>query len=183
MVKGACCYVRAGSGSVCASRSTIMNLFGNIIQRRNSTLRLRVACRDLVEQIQYTSTDVQDANPKDPLSFIKPLNLEFIQNAVLDTDWLFVENNLYGGHVGEHSVTGGYYSFYNKLERLNLAIETFNRATDTFNQHLILENRENIKKTNMRFWHRTGQDMKEALLFIEDIINRCNISLAVTVDD
>ena len=46
---------------------------------------------------------------------------------ILDTDWLFVENNLYGGHVGEHSVTGGYYSFYNKLERLNLAIETFNR--------------------------------------------------------
>ena len=34
MVKGACCYVRAGSGSVCASRKTIMNLFGNIIQRR-----------------------------------------------------------------------------------------------------------------------------------------------------
>jgi hypothetical protein len=65
---------------------------------------------------------------------IKPLNLNFLQHSVLDSEWLFLQNNLCGGHIDENSDVEGDYSFYNKLERLNLAIDTFNRSIDTFNQ-------------------------------------------------
>jgi hypothetical protein len=123
----------------------VINLFSDHFLRRNSILRLKAASRDLLEQIHYTSEDIEKANPREALHMIKPLNLNFLQNSVLDTEWLFLENDLYGGHMSEHSFVGGYYSVYNKLERLNLAIDTFNRSIDTFNQEFIFQKREEIK--------------------------------------
>jgi Putative DNA-binding domain len=174
-VKGSgVCYIRAGKSTTPASRSTVINLLSNHFQRKNSILRLRAACRDLIEQIQYTSEDIELANPREVLNMIKPLNLNFLQNSVLDTDWLLLQNNLYGAHIDEYSDVGGYYSFYNKLERLNLAIDTFNRSIDTFNQEFIFQKREEIKRNNMRFWHPSGVDSKKAILFLERIITLCD---------
>jgi hypothetical protein len=36
---------------------------------------------------------------------IKPVNVNFLQNSVLDTEWLFLQNNLCGGHIDENSFT------------------------------------------------------------------------------
>jgi len=130
------CYIRIGNTSQPCGRTIILNLSSNYLQRRNSILRLKAASRDLIEQIHFTSNDIKNSNPREAINSIKPLNLNFFQNAVLDTDWMFVEDNLYGGHINENSVVGGYYMFYNKLERLNLAIDGFNQPIDPFNRVL-----------------------------------------------
>jgi hypothetical protein len=173
-VKGSgACYIRAGKFTGPASRSTVFNLSSEHFQRRNSILRLRAACRDLISQIRYTSRDIKDANPRDVLSLIKPLNLVFLQNSVLDTEWLFLENDLHGEQIGEYSEIEGYLSWYNKLERLNLAIDKFNRSIDTFNQEIILQGRAEIKQNEMGFWYESGAYSKSAILFLHRIIDVC----------
>jgi hypothetical protein len=99
-----------------------------------------------------------------------PVITSSVGGFFIEADWLFLENNLYGGHKDGHLIEGGYYSFYNKLEKLNLAIDTFNQSIDTFSQTLIFEYRRSIKEKEMRFWHKTGQDYKDALLFLNDLI-------------
>jgi predicted HTH transcriptional regulator len=85
------CYIRAGRSTTPASRSTVLNLLSDHIQKKNSVLRLRAACRDLIEQIRYTSKDIEIADPKEGSKVIKPLNLYFLQNCALDTEWLFLK--------------------------------------------------------------------------------------------
>jgi hypothetical protein len=55
-----------------------------------------------------------------------------------------------------------------------LAIEIFNRSINTFNQEFIFQKREEIKRSSMRFWHPSGDDVKEAKLFLEQIITLCD---------
>jgi hypothetical protein len=174
LVKGSgVCYIRAGASSSPASRSMVINLLTNYLQRRNSIVRLKAASRDLIEQIHYTSNDVKTSKPRESLSKIKPLILNFFQNAVLEADWLFLENNLYGGHTHDNAIVGGYYSFYNKLERLNLAIDTYNQPINPFSIEYFLQNREDIKN-QLKFWHPSGQDAKDAILFLNNIVTRCD---------
>lgn len=138
-------YIRTAKSTTQASRSIVINLLSNHLQRKNSILRLRAACRDLIEQIHYTSEDIAIADPREVLNMIKPLNLNFLQHTVLDTEWLFLQTNLYGAHINENSNVEGYYSFYNKLERLNLAIDKFSQSIDPFNTEFFLKQREEIK--------------------------------------
>jgi hypothetical protein len=153
---------------------TVINLLSDHIQRKYSILRLRAACRDLEEQIHYTSEDIEKADPREDASIIKPLNLNFIQNSVLDTEWLFLKNDLHGRHINENSIAEGYYSFYNKLERLNLAINTFNQPINPFNQEFFFILREKIKNKEMKFWNPSEDNAKKAILFLEHIITLCN---------
>jgi hypothetical protein len=79
---------------------------------------------------------------------IKPLNLYFLQNCALDTEWLFLKNNLYGEHINENSNVEGHYSFYDKLERLNLAINIFNQPINPFSIQFFINQREEIRDTD-----------------------------------
>jgi hypothetical protein len=174
-VKGSgVCYIRAGKSTTQASRSTVINLLSNHIQRKNSIIRLRAACRDLIEQIRYTCDDIKAADLRDGSKTIKPLNLYFLQNSVLDTEWFFLKNDLYGGHISENVNVKGYYCFYNELERLNLAINTFNQPINPFNQQFFWDQRAKIKINDLAYWSPSGNDAKRAISFLERIIALCH---------
>ena len=167
-------YVRIGSSSTPASRTTIANLFINMLERKNSVIKLRASCRDLIEQIRYTSKDIETVDPREGSNVIKPLNLFFLQNSVLNAEWFFLKNDLFGGHINENSNVEGYYSFYDKLERLNLAINTFNQAIDPFNIEFFLKQRHDIKNDKMKYWNPLGSDTTNAISFLDHIIALCN---------
>jgi len=170
------CYIRIGNTSQPCGRTIILNLASNYVERKNSVLRLKAASRDLIEQIHYTSADIERTNPESDFSFIKPLNLYFLQNAVLDTDWLFMENNLLGGHIDKNTEIGGYYMFHDKLERLNLAINSYNQPINPFNRQYFLDNKKLLKESQLglRFWHPGGQKSEESIAFLKDLIGRCD---------
>jgi hypothetical protein len=177
LVKGTgICYIRVSSSSVPASRTVIINLVSDLMKKRNSVARLKAASRHLIEQIHYTSTDIERTNLQSDFDFIRPLDLYFFQNAVLDTDWLFIESNMLGGHIGKGTEVGGYYMFHDKLERLNLAINSYNQPVNPFNRQYFLDNRKHLKESQLglRFWHPGGDRAKEAIAFLEGIIVKCD---------
>ncbi len=127
------CYVRIGNSSRPASRSTVLNLFTNITERRSSVERLRVTSILLKESLLHVESDVKfvgrDWTP------IAPLDLTFIRNAAISCEWFLIENNLFGGHKGQGVETGLHYVLHN-LDLLNTYIVGYNQSRESEREHL-----------------------------------------------
>jgi hypothetical protein len=159
------CYVRVNSQSLPASRTTVMNLFNNLIQKKNDIEKLKTSIKILIEQILFTSDRIDEVDPSIPSDTIIPINLDLFRSIIISTDWFFLENNLYGGHKDNFIDSGLYYNL-NKIERLNLYIENYNN-------HLRLQNRREIKNI-VRLWKHNGSELNQVISFFNLLISKCD---------
>lgn len=163
------CYVRVNSSSIPASRNTILTLFSNIIKKRNDIEKLKAGINMLIEQILFTSDNIDEVNPKIIYDRIIPINLDLFKSIIISTDWFFLENKLYGGHIDKSIESGLYYNL-NKIERLNLYI-------DNYNQDALIKNREKIKEI-IRFWKPQGSELKQVTGFFSLLESKCESYLS-----
>ena len=159
------CYIRINSSSHLASRNIVMNLFNNLIQKRNDIQKLNVCIKTLIEEIQFTSKKIKFTKISNQFERILPLNLVYLENTMLTTDWFFLENNFYGGHISDTMIKGGIYTILNKIKELNLNIDMYNREFGTTNRKLI--------KDGVRFWEPGGDDVLDVLNYFKSIISKC----------
>jgi predicted HTH transcriptional regulator len=75
------CFVRIGSSSVPASRTTILNLFSDIMRKIENVEKLKASAEFLNEMIMYTCEKLETENYEDPVSRITPLDLSLIKNC------------------------------------------------------------------------------------------------------
>lgn len=123
------CYVRIGNSSRPASRSTILNLFSNSVEQRNNIEKLRVASAVTKETLMHIASDIGIISC-DSVMKIRPVDLSLLKNSVLSSEWFLIEKNLLGSHTGQRSYTTGINSILHELERFNVYIEAYNRATN-----------------------------------------------------
>lgn len=72
------CYIRVGNSSRPASRSVVLNLFGDFIERKTSARKLVAYTEILKEELINVSNDIDHAGkfwPGDAIHKIAPLNL------------------------------------------------------------------------------------------------------------
>jgi len=72
----------------------------------------------------------------------------------------------WGGHTNIDSFTGGFHSFLQDIEQLNLLI-------NTYNIHQFVEDKQKIKD-NMQFWEPEHQEYNQVVGFLNKIIIKCN---------
>jgi hypothetical protein len=164
------CYIRIGASSNAASRTTILTLFNNMAAKVNDIERLRVTANLLKESLINTSNRIHDIQPNDVTAKIPPINLNFIRNSVLSTEWFFKQNNLYGGHISSDYSVGGVHSFLYDLELLNISIDAYNREYYDYNRDRI--------KNSIRYWEPGVYKYNETIGFLENIITKSNEFLA-----
>jgi hypothetical protein len=165
------CYVRVNSSSKPASRNTILTLFSNTIKKRNDIEKLKTGIKILIEQILFTSDRIEEVDPRILNDTIIPVNLDLFRSLIVSTDWFFLENKLYGGHM-DNSIESGLYYNLNKIERLNLYIENYNKYPN-------FENRKTIKNI-IRFWNPKGSELKQIIGFLTLLISKCDGYLSKT---
>ena len=100
-------YVRVGTQTAPASRTIIFNLFSNLAQRKHDIQQLKTSAKLMKESIRFKSEEIEELDIHDVIKRIGLLDLEFFRNIVLSTDWFFIDNQLYGGHVNDYSIQGG----------------------------------------------------------------------------
>jgi hypothetical protein len=164
------CYVRIGASTHPASRTTVLYLLSNIIAKRTDVERLRSAAGFLKEALTYTCENIKDIKPTDIDAKILPIDLTYLRNAALSTEWFLAQNDLLGGHIGINSYSGGLHSFLHNIERINLLI-------DTYNIHQLVEGKQKIKY-NMQFWEPGHNKYNQAVGFLDKVIIKCNSFLS-----
>lgn len=147
-----------------------MNLFNNLIQKKTDIEKLRICIKMLIEQIRFTSKRIRDIVTRNQYDKIIPINLEYLKNSMLSTDWFFVENDLYGANISDASTKGGLYTTLNKIEGLNLCIDNYNREFDQ-------RNRDNIKKI-IQYWEPSRGEVDILLIYFKSIVTKCDIFLS-----
>jgi Putative DNA-binding domain len=159
------CYIRVNSSSPHASRNIVMNLFHNLIQKRNDIQKLKVCVNVLIEEINFTSKKIASLDINNKYERIIPINLEYLENTILSTDWFFLENNLYGGHISDTMIRSGLYTNLNKIKGLNLHIDFYNREYG-------VQNRQQIKEI-ISFWKPGSDEVSNILKYFKDIKSKC----------
>lgn len=166
------CFVRIDNSTRPASRTTIMNLFGNSIEIKNNVERLRVSSLLLKESIMHASSDVSILNWDSPMK-IPLINLDFIRDVVLITERFLRENNLFGEHTSQSSYTTGINSILHKLETFNTYAKAYNSALDP-------EGRRQMYG-HLLSWGVGSHNVEDAIKFLdqtsgicEEFLNRYN---------
>jgi hypothetical protein len=162
---GGVCFVRIGASSSPASRTVVLHLFNDVIGKRNNVSRLRSAASFLREALMYACKSIRDVNPADPDPIIG-VDLTYLKNAALSSEWFLANNDLLGGHHNIDSLTGGFYSFIHDIERLNLLIRTYNLSRG-------VDGRITMKK-RMQYWEPEHNDYEQTLGFLNKIIIKCD---------
>lgn len=158
------CFVRIDNSTRPASRTTIMNLFGNSIEIKNNIERLRVSALLLKESIMHVSSDVSVLNWESPMK-IAQINLNFLRDIVLITEKFLRENNLFGEHTGQSSYTGGINSILHKLETFNTYAKAYNLAQDN-------ENRRRMYG-QLLSWGLGSSNVNDVIVFLDKIDTMC----------
>lgn len=91
------CYVRIGSSSRRASRTTVLNLYSDYREKKLSVEGLRAAAIFAKESLIAISNDLED--PADT-RIIPPVDLESLRIAVASNEWLLSQKGLLGGYTG-----------------------------------------------------------------------------------
>ena len=158
------CFVRIDNSTRPASRTTIMNLFGNSIEIKNNIERLRVSALILKESIMHVSSDASNLRWDSPMK-ITTINLDFIRDVVLITEKFLRENDLFGEHTGQSSYTGGINSILYRLETFNTYAQAYNLAQDNENRRLMCG--------QMMSWGTGSHNVNDTITFLDKIDTIC----------
>lgn len=122
------CYIRIGSSSKPAPRSTIMKLFAGSVEYRKHIENLRSSCILLNEAISSTINYLGRISTQDQTR-PAPIDLTLITHAILNTENFLSEHELLG-KTSSDSVRPGMTTMLNTLEQLNAQIHAYNTTTD-----------------------------------------------------
>jgi hypothetical protein len=161
-------FVRIGSSTRPASRTTIANLFVNLLQRRNSIRRLQVHCSLLRNELILTAGVIDTVKDNSYLGIIPFLDLQAFKEAVLSADWYLSEQNLLGRvDSSTGAVVGGLYNNIHELNILNTTIEAFNK------KQMNRGSRYTIFQPTLDKWKPHRFEFKYIIDSLEDIIAKC----------
>jgi Putative DNA-binding domain len=160
-------FVRIGSSTTPASRTTIANLFINLLEKRNSIRKLQVHCRLLRSELIQTA-EVIDTVDSNYIGIIPLLDLQSFKDAVSSAEWFLSEQNLLG-QVNSNTATKveGLYTKIHEFNVLNTTIDIFNKEQ---------MNRPVRYTTFSRVWEKWKTDRNEFKSIIgslDDIDQRC----------
>jgi schlafen family protein len=161
-------FVRIGDSTTPASRTTIANLFVNLLERRNSIRRLQVHCSLLRNELILTAGVIDTVKDNTYLGIIPLLDLQSFKEAVLSAEWYLSEQNLLGQVDSiTGAVVGGLYSNTHELNILNTTIEAFNK------EQMNRGSRYTIFGPTLDKWKPHRIEFKYIIGSLEDIIAKC----------
>lgn len=122
------CYIRVGSTTQPASRSTMINLFAASITYRQNVENLRAACILVKASLSQITTYVDKISPEDQT---RPalVDLTLLKSSAQNTMGFIIENKLLGYTDTSSSITG-ITTVINILEQLNAQISAYNTSID-----------------------------------------------------
>jgi hypothetical protein len=160
-------FVRIGSSSRPASRTTIANLFINILERRNNILKLQSHCRLLRNELLLTAAEIKKVK-EDYLGIISQLDLNAFKDAVLSAEWFLRDQNLLGEVRSSDSTSGGLYTNIQELNILNTTIDILNR------EQMNRPARYQMSKAVLDKWKNDQNWFNGIISFLDDIVIRCD---------
>jgi hypothetical protein len=159
-------FVRIGGSTRPASRTTIANLFINLLERRNSIRKLQVHCSLLRNELILTA-DVICTVDDNYTGIIPLLDIQAFKDAVLSAEWFLSEQNLLGQVDSTVTVIGGLYKDIHELNTLNTTIDIFNK------EQMNRGARYSMSRSVLDKWKTHRIEFKNIILSLEDIIKRC----------
>ncbi len=163
------CYVRIGNSSRPASRSVVLNLCTNFMERWSSVERLRVAVGLLKESLLHLSENIPSAG-RESATKLAHVDLTFIRNAALSCEWFLIEHNILGKHVPQGGYETGLNSMLYILETLNAEIDGYNRAGSP-------DEREKMARV-LESWRRGFSSTEHVVEFLDKVIKTADEFLA-----
>jgi hypothetical protein len=160
------CYVRIGSSSRRASRTTVLNLHSDYREKKLSVEGLRAAALFAKESLIAISNDLED--PADT-RIIPPVDLESLRRAIASNERLLSQNGLLGGYTGNDHKSqdkSGYY-YLRELDILNRYLDIHNTNHNTTTKQQL--RRELCEK---KFWCHGRQRAKDTILFLDSLASR-----------
>lgn len=157
---GCQCFVRIGSSSEPASRSTIINLFSNLNQKKAEVEKLRVVVKLVRESLLHTANEIKDVDIRNHIK-VPVIDLAFLRDAAISAEWFLIENKIFGevGERGEY--TEGITSTIYKLDKLNTYIEAWNIE--------YAENTRRILIRDLREWLPGYANLRSTLEFMDKV--------------
>lgn len=159
-------FVRIGGSTRPASRTTIANLFLNLIERHNSLRKLRIHCSLLRNELIRIS-DIIHTVDNSYTGIIPLLDLQAFKDAGLSAEWFLREQNLLGDIDSTGKITGGLYNNIHELNILNTTIDVFNR------EQMNRGGRYTYFSVVFDKWKPYRNEFKNIISSLEDIIKRC----------
>jgi Schlafen, AlbA_2 len=159
-------FVRIGGSTRPASRTTIANLFINLLERRNSVRKLRSHCSLLRNELILTSEVISTVD-ENYLGIIPLLDLNAFKDAVLSAEWFLSDQDILGQVNLSGSTIGGMYVNLQELNVLNTTIDVLNK--EQMNRPV----RYQMSKPVLDKWKDNRNEFKNIIHFLEDIVRRC----------
>ena len=131
------CYVRVGSSTKPAIRSTILKLFSNLNRRRADVENLRVTTILLRESFMHFIEEAGYAHP-DLSNKITPIDLTFIKSAIVSSEWFLTKNELMG-KIERNGSRQGITTVMHLMERLNTYAIAYNRESSKDEKRSLLD--------------------------------------------
>jgi hypothetical protein len=132
------CFVRAGSASIPASRSTVLTLFSRNLARREVIDRLRTSTEYTRDAFIQVSRAIGQAD-HNTTAKLPPLDLTYMKNAILTSDWFLKENNLFGKLLPSSGSQSGIITTLHNLEEMNTLIQAFNLERGSVDKEQLLK--------------------------------------------
>lgn len=159
-------FVRIDGSTRPASRTTIANLFVNLLERRNSIKKLQVYSNLLRNEI-ILMAQVIDVVDNNYTGIILLFDLQAFKDAALSAEWFLSEQNLLGKVHGSGTTIGGLYIDMHELNVLNTTIAGFN------NEQMNRGNRYSSFEPVLAKWKSHRIEFKNIIGSLDDIINCC----------
>lgn len=158
---GCQCFVRIGSSSEPASRSTIINLFSNLNKKKTEVEKLRVAIKLVKESLLHTSHEIKIADVRNHIK-VPAIDLVFLRDAAISAEWFLMENKIFG-EVGERGgYTEGITSTIYQLDWLNTYIQAWNLE--------YVENTRRMLIDKLEEWIPERANMRKTIEFMDRVI-------------
>jgi hypothetical protein len=166
-------FVRVGGSTRPATRTTIANLFINLIEMRNQVHSLQVHSSLLRSQLILTAhaIDTVDINYT---GIIPVLDLQTFTDSCLSADWFLSEQNLLGRVDSTGTTIGGLYVDIHELNILNTTIDIFNK------EQMNRGGRYTSFAAFLEKWKPHRIEFKNMIASLDDIIIRCKKFLETT---
>lgn len=154
-------FVRIGNSSRPASRSTILGLYAGGLDKISSVERLYSSTKLFKESFLHTMDDLNYATG-DWQQKIGILDLNFIKNAIISSQWFLEEKELLGKKLQQGAYTRGFNDRLYTLERLNAYIRFFNEQPDVEPKKQIIG--------QLREWHEGRHDYIDMVEFFDKVM-------------
>jgi Putative DNA-binding domain len=159
-------FVRVGGSTRPGTRTTIANLFINLIEMRKQVQKLQVHSSLLRSELILTA-QVIDTVDSNYTGIIPLLDLQTFTDSCLSADWFLSEQNLLGRVDSTGTTIRGLYVNIHELNILNTTIDIVNR------EQMNRGGRYPNFAAALDKWKPHSGDFKNMIASLDDILIRC----------